>query len=52
MLTKRQQLKGWLSAEERELASLKAQPCPDQNAIEISEREIQRRKEEIDRLPE
>jgi hypothetical protein len=51
MLTKRQQLGGLLNAAERELAYVKAQPNPDQNAIAISERAVQRRREELDRLP-
>jgi hypothetical protein len=51
MLTKRQQLSGWLNAAQRELALVKAQPNPDQNAINISERDVQRRREELDRLP-
>jgi len=50
VLTKRQQLGGLLNAAERELAYVKAQTNPDQNAIAISKREVQRRKEELDRL--
>jgi hypothetical protein len=51
ILTQRQQLGGFLNAAERELAYQKAQPNPDQNAIAISEREVQRRREELDRVP-
>jgi len=51
ILTKRQQLGGFLNAAERELAYQKAQPNPDQNAIAISERDVQRRREELDRVP-
>jgi hypothetical protein len=52
MPTFREKLGGFLNAAERELADQKAQPNPDQNAIAISEREVQRRKEELDRLPQ
>lgn len=45
--TFKEQLGGFLNAAERELAYQKAQPNPDQNAIAISEREVQRRKEEL-----
>jgi len=48
MPTYREKLGGLLNAEERELAYQKAQPNPDQNAIAISERAVQRRKEELD----
>jgi hypothetical protein len=41
-----------LSAEKRELEYLRAQPIPDQNAIEISERAVQRLEDEYDSLPE
>jgi hypothetical protein len=51
MPTFREKLGGFLNAAERELAYQKAQPNPDQNAIAISEREVQRRKEELDRVP-
>ncbi len=51
MPTFSERLGGFLNAAERELAYQKAQPNPDQNAIAISEREVQRRKEELDRVP-
>jgi DNA-directed RNA polymerase specialized sigma24 family protein len=50
-LTKRQKIGGMLNAAERELANVKAQPDPDQNAIRISERDVQRWREELERLP-
>lgn len=40
-----------LNGAQRELASQKAQPNPDQNAIAISEREVQRLQNEYDRFP-
>lgn len=49
MLTYKEKLGGLLNAEERELAYQKAQPNPDQNAIAISERAVQRRKGELER---
>jgi hypothetical protein len=51
MLTFRERLGGFLNAAERELAYQKAQPNPDQNAIAISERDVLRRREELDQVP-
>jgi hypothetical protein len=51
MLTYREKLGGFLNGAERELAFQKAQPNPDQNAIVISEREVQRRREELEQAP-
>ena len=51
MPTFREQLGGFLNGAERELAYQKAQPNPDPNAIAISESEVQRRKEELNRAP-
>ena len=48
MPTFKEKLGGFLNAAERELAYQKAQPNPDQNAIAMSERDVQRRKEELD----
>ena len=48
MPTIKEQLGGFLNAAKRELAYQMAQLNPDQNAIAISEREVQRRKEELD----
>ncbi len=52
MPTFREQLSGFLLyGAERELAYEKAKPHPDPNVIAISERAVQRRKEELDLVP-
>ncbi len=50
-MTERETLSGKLNGAERELASWKRQPNPDQNAIEISEREVERLKESLSHFP-
>jgi len=50
-LTQKEKIGGFLNGAQRELASQKAQANPDQNAIAISEREVQRWQNEYDRFP-
>ncbi len=50
-LTQKEKIGGFLNGARSELASQKAQPNPDQNAIAISEREVQRWQNEYDRFP-
>lgn len=42
VLTNQEKIGGYLAAAERELAYQKRQPNPDPNAIAISERQVQR----------
>jgi len=46
VLTTQEKVGGYLNAAERELAYQKRQPNPDQNAIALSEREVQRLQEQ------
>jgi hypothetical protein len=50
-MTQKEKTGGRLNAAERELAYQKAQPNPDQNAVAISERAVQRWQDEYDRFP-
>jgi hypothetical protein len=50
-MTERQTLSGESNGAERELAFWKRQPNLDQNAIEISEREVARLKELLSHFP-
>jgi len=50
MLTTKEKVGGFLNAAERELAFVKSQLNPDHNVIAISERAVQRWREELDRL--
>jgi hypothetical protein len=50
-MTQKEKIGGALTAAQRELAYQKAQPNPDQNAIAISERAVQRWQNEYDRFP-
>ena len=51
-MTPKQTLCGKLNGAERELAYQGRQPNPDQNAIDISVREVERLKELLSLLPE
>jgi hypothetical protein len=50
-MTQKEKIGGFLNGAQRELADQKAQPNPDQNAIAISERAVQRWQFEYDRFP-
>ena len=50
-MTQRETMSGKLNGAERELAYWKRQPNLDQNAIEISEREVARLKELLSHSP-
>jgi hypothetical protein len=50
-MTQKEKIGGFLNGAQRELADQKAQPNPDQNAIAISERAVQRWQFEYERLP-
>jgi hypothetical protein len=50
-MTQKEKIGGLLNAAQRELAYQKAQPNPDQNAIAISERAVERWQREYDLLP-
>jgi hypothetical protein len=52
VLTNKQKIGGLLSAAERELAYLKSQANPNQNEIAISERQVQRLREQYALFPE